>query len=294
MEAELDEDQGPATAETTGASSWAERLSDVMRHASDEVAARLHTTLSCNVRGKRPMLFLPPEMGSLQPQSLGYLRAFARKHSFGLVEDRRKTDVRPIAEQRNRSPSELAMGISLLLKQTGMPGGARTLSSPHRLNADSLHIDLADLVHMAAIARRRSKRVVLLPNRMIVEVVGQDTHPIVGHACRLSTSVATTVLCQFDSPSFRCIGYSTGRQYVMHVFLAGGSSHAPELWTRLHLFTHTDFRFRLFPGPAGGPDFGLFHATYHFDVAAGEDAPWWVKEAAEYRNTPHRPGLDFG
>jgi len=278
-ESKLEFDRETSTASKRNAgNSWIERLSDVMRHASDEVPSRLHTTLSCHVRGKRPILFLPPEMGTLQPQGLAYLRAFARRHSFGLVEDRRKIDLRPVTESRDRSPSKLAMGISLLLKQTGMPGGARTLSSPHRLNADSLHVDLAELVHMAALARRRSKRIVLLPNRMIVDMIGQDTHPIVGHACRLATTDSNTVLSQFESPSFRSIGYSTGRQYVMHVFLAGGSSDAPELWTRLQLFTHTDFRFRLFPGQRQGPDYGLFHATYFFEMSDGTKSPWWLKQ----------------
>lgn len=260
---------------------WTRRLAGLMRHARGELGSRLRTTLSCNVRNGRPVLFLPPEMGSLQPRSLSYLRAFARHQKFGLIEDRRRVDVRPIVEQRDRTPAELAMGISLLLKQTGMPGGARTLSSPHRLAADSLHIELDELVRMAARARDGSKRIVLLPNRLIVESTGQDTHPIVGRACRLETPETVTVLSQFESPAFRCIGYSTGRQYVVHVFLAGGPTSAPELWTRLHTLTRTDFRFRLFPGEKPAQDFGLFHATFYYDVARGEDAPWWLSQGGD-------------
>ena len=256
---------------------WPGRLARIMHRAgTTDSAPRLHTTLSCNVRGRRPVLFLPPEMGTLQPRSLGYLRAFARHHGFGLVEDRRRADIRPIVEQRDRTPSRLAMGISLLLKQSGMPGGARTLSNPHRLNADSLHIELDELVRMAARGRERSKRVVMLPNRLLVEITGEDTHPIVGRACRVESAAGSTVLSQFESPAFRCLGYSTGRQYVVHVFLAGGPTHAPELWSRLHTLTRTDFRFRLFPAGQPAHDFGLFHATFHFDVAGGEDTPWWL------------------
>ena len=236
-----------------------------MHRSRGELGSRLHTTLSCNVRNERPVLFLPPEMGSLQPRSLAYLRAFARRHGFGLIEDRRHVDVQPIVERRDGTPSELALGISLLLKQTGMPGGARTLSNPHRLASDGVHVELDELVRMAARVRERSKRVVLLPNRMIAGATGSDTHPIVARACRVGTADAATVLSQFESPSFRCVGYSTGRQYVMHVFLAGGLAGAPELWTRLHTLTHTDFRFRLFPGERPAHDFGLLHATFHYD-----------------------------
>ena len=236
-----------------------------MRRSRGELGARLHTALSCDVRNGRPVLFLPPEMGSLQPRSLAYLRAFARHHGFGLIEDRRRVDVRPIAERRDDTPSELALGIGLLLEQTGMPGGARRLSSPHRLAPDGVHVELDELVRTAARVRERSKRVVLLPNRPIAEATGGDTHPIVARACRVGTADAATVLSQFESPSFRAIGYSTGRQYVVHAFLAGGRAGTPELWTRLHTLTHTDFRFRLFPGERPAHDFGLLHATFHYD-----------------------------
>ena len=261
--------------------SWTAQLAAIMARTRDEVGPRLHTTLSCNLRNKRPMLFLPPEMGTLQPYNLAWLRAFARRHRFGLIEDRRKADVTPPLERRDRTPSQLALGVSLLLRQTGMPGSACTLSNPHRLAADSLHVALGDLVRMAARARGESKRVVLLPNRLIVETTGQDTHPIVAHACRLSAPEASTVLSQFESPSFRAIGYSTGRQYVMHVFLAGGTGGQPELWTRLHTLTQSDFRFRLFPADERRDDFGLFHATFYYDVSGGEDAPWWITETHE-------------
>jgi len=258
---------------------WTTRLANVMSHTHDEIGARLHTTLSCGVRDGRPVLYLPPEMGALQPRSLTYLRAFSRRHGFGLIEDRRKVDVRPIVEQRDRTPSGLALGISLLLKQTGMPGSACTLSDPHRLAADSPHIALDELVRIAARARVRSKRVVMLPNRMIAEATGQDTHPVVGRACRVETAETSTVLSQFESPAFRCIGHSTGRQYVVHVFLAGGLGGSPELWTRLHTLARIGFRFRLFPGERPAHDFGLFHTTYHYDVAHGERSPWWLANA---------------
>lgn len=269
---------------------WTERLAEIMVHGSSDSAPRLHTTLSCNVRGRRPVLFLPPEMGTLQPRNLAYLRAFARHHGFGLIEDRRKADVRPIVEQRDRTPTTLALGISLLLKQTGMPGGARTLSRPHRLNADSLHIGIDRLVRMAAHARSRSKRVVLLPNRMLVDITGEDTHPIVGRACLIQTDAGSSVLSQFESPAFRCLGYSTGRQYVVHVFLAGGRADAPELWTRLHTLTRTDFRFRLMPAGEPSADFGLFHATFYLDVAGGEDKPWWLERDRDGRRRGGRGG----
>ena len=266
-----------ATADAAPAS-WIEGLARILHAAGDEREARLHTTLSCSLRGDRPMLFLPPEMGTLQPRGLAWLHALARRHGLGLVEDRRRTHLATPIERRDRQPAGLALGISMLLQQTGMPGGVRTLSSPHRLRSDNPHVELDELVRMAAAARSRSKRVVLLPNRLIVETTGQATDPIVARACRLATPRLSTVLSQFDSPSFRAVGYSSGRQYVVHVFLAGGRANAPGLWTQPHLMTRTGFRFRLFPAADRHRDFGLFHATFHYDVADGEGAPWWLAE----------------
>jgi len=249
-----------------------------MLRTRGEFGPRLHTTLSCGLSNRRPVLFLPPEMGALQPRSLGYLRAFARQHGFGLIEDRRRRDLRPIVEQRAHELPKLALGVSFLLKQTGMPGGERALSNPHRLHADGLYIELVELVRMAARSRGDSKRVVILPNRMIMAATGEDTHPIVAHACRLETPEAATILSQFESPAFRCLGYSTGRQYVVHAFLAGGVVGATELWARLHTLAQTDFRFRLFFGQQPTEDFGLFHKTFYFDLASSGERPWWLGE----------------
>ena len=258
-----------------------------MRPVAVEPGARLRTRLSCSLRARRPMLCLPPEMGALQPENLAWLRGFARRHGFGLAEDRRRANGSSVEdlpcgdERHGGEPSELARGIALLLSQAGMPGvsvgeGDRPLPTPGHGGADTLDIGLDRLVRMAAHARPRSKRVVLLPNRLLVATTGQDTHPIIAHACRLSTPGGTTVLSQFDSPSLRCLGYASGTQYVVHVLLGGGRAAAPELWTRLHTLTRTDFRFRLFPGAGRTEDFGLFHATFRYDLASGKDAPWWI------------------
>ena len=277
-----------AANEATNASPprWIERLAEAMRANAGGSAASSPTALSCDLRARRPMLFLPPEMRARQPANLAWLRGFARRHGFGLAEERHRADAPPLAGRRGGDPDDgpgaLALGIGRLLRQAGMPGalgsGACPVSSRHRPAAGP-RPELDALVRMAAHARPRSKRVVLLPERTLVEAIGQDTHPIVAHACRLSTPTFRTVLSQFDSPSLRCIGYSSGRQYIVHVFLAGGRAASPELWTRLHTLTRTDFDFRLFPGRVPSEDFGLFHATFRYDVASASGALWQAVEA---------------
>ena len=258
--------------------SWIERLAGIMRVQGHEADARLPIRLSCDLHEGRPTLFLPPHMGRLRPRALVWLGRFARRHGLGLIEERRRTDIDTLLERRGREPSTLARGIALMLGQTGMPGGVLALSHPQRLAADGHPIALGRLVGLAAHARPRSKRVVLLPNRLIVASTGEDTRPIVAHACRLAVSRTTTVLSQFDSPVLRCLGYSSGRQYVTHVFLGGGRGARPELWARPHTLTRTDFRLRLFPGSTPRRDFGLLQASFHYDMAEGERAPWWTRE----------------
>ena len=258
--------------------SWVENLAKVIRKTDHSTESRMRTVISCDIRANKPALFVPPDMAELQPQSLRYLHSFANTNDMTLVEDRRRVEVQPIIEQRDKKPPMIALGLSMLLKQTGVPGSPRSLSEPHRLNADSPHIGIAKLIEMAAFSAAESKRVVVLPNRMMVNVLNNDTQPISGFACKMISADSTSILSHFHSPQFRAIGYSAGSQYVMHVCLAGGPVRNPALWAHHHTLTRTNFRFQLFPGKRPIDDFGLFYATFYMDLAAAP-APWWLDEA---------------
>jgi hypothetical protein len=254
---------------------WVQSLAEAIRKTDRTAESRMRTMLVCDIKSNKPALYVPPDMADLQPRSLRYLHAFARSNDLKLVEDRRQVEVQPITEKRNRKPPKIALGLSMLLNQTGAIGAIRTLSEPHRLNADSTHIGITKLIDMAAFAAPKSKRVVVLPNRMIVDVSDNDTQPMVGYACKLISTDTTTILSHFDSPKFRAIGYSAGSQYVMHVCLAGGPLENQTLWAHLHTLTQTDFRFQLFPSRKPANDFGLFYTTYYLDMAQSP-VPWWI------------------
>jgi hypothetical protein len=254
---------------------WVESLGAVARRAGPLAEYRMKTRLNFDIRSSKPSLFVPPDMAELQPASLRYLHTFTQRHEMTLVEDRRALELQPTIEQRDQSAPMLAIGISLLLKQTGLPGIAKVLSNPHRLNADSPCIPIPTLVQMAAHAVSRSKRVVILPNRMIVNVLDNDTQPIAGYACKLLSKDGNTVLSHFDSKNFRAIGYSAGNQYIMHVCLAGGPLNNPLIWANFHTLTRTDIQFQLFPGKLPANDFGLFYATYYLNMAEAP-LPWWL------------------
>ena len=258
---------------------WIEGLARVVRAAATGSGTGARTSLGCHVEGDRSRLFVPPEMPTLQPASLGWLLRFAARNGFSLVEDRRGRSETPFAERRSDVPPAIALGLGLLLRQTGLPGPVPRLSEPHRHAADAPFVELPELVAMAASAARRSKRVTVLPNRPLVDVLGGDTHPVQGYACKLDCAPARTVLSHFDAPNLRCLGYSSGRQYVVHLLLGGGPAASPKLWTTPATLARTDVRFRLFRAAKDARlDFGLLYSTFHFDMTGQRPVPWWLRE----------------
>jgi|GEM_PF-629247 len=258
--------------------SWVEALADIVRMTHGGTAAAPRAALACDIGPRDHTLFLPPEMRSLQPRGLRWLEALAGSAGLRLSVDKRQNRSSPLIEQRNGQPPLIASGIAGLLQQTGLPGTPARLSLPHRLLADSPLIDLPRLIAMCAHAAPHAKQVVVLPNAQLVDVLHDDTRPIKGFACVLDTRIGPTVLSHFDSPSLRCIGYATGRQYVVHVLLAGGTLHAPSLWTTPQTLARTEPRFRLFHGHRADNDFGLVYTTLYYDMQRHRPKPWWMAE----------------
>lgn len=271
---QADKDQGAVNASLSR--SWVQPLSEVIGGSDLSAESHLRTTLTCHNKTETPVLYLPLDTEKMHPRSIRYIRTFAKANGFKLGRDRRNRQVKTISELRDRKPPMIALGLSLLLKQTGLPGAARTLSKPHALAPDAEQIQLGKLIRMAAFAAPDSKRVVVLPNRILVNTL-QDTQPICGYACKMRYSGNTTVLSHFDSPYFRAVGYSSGSQYIVHICLAGGPRKHSSLWTQIPTLTNTDFNFQLFPGQKSADDFGLFYVTFYLNLD-DEPAPWWLQD----------------
>lgn len=263
------------------ASSWMKSLDRVVRMHDCETSQKVRAALSCDISEDHQTLYVPPEMSALQPRSLRYLSAFAMRNNFKMVEDRRQTRVSPINEQRDGKPPTIALGVARLLKQTGLPGATATLSRPHRLAAENPLIDLPALIGMSAQAAPTAKKVVLLPNKSLVDVLDNETVPITGLGCIVDSAQTRTLLTQFHGDSLRCIGYSSGSQYVVHVLLGGGPVTAPTLWTQAKTLTRTDVRFRLFSGADHTEDFGLMYSTFYYDMPKQTPSPWWLNQQSE-------------
>nr|MBX2885946.1 hypothetical protein [Granulosicoccus sp.] len=201
---------------------WIRGLSRVLKFTDQKLRPGLRATLSCKVADNEPTLFLPPELATLQPDILSYLHALGAANNITLTEDRREIDIQPMTERRSNRPSDLALGVSLLLRQTGLPGPAHCLSKPHVLRPDNPQIPLPKLINMAAHVQPSSKKVVFVPNRFLTGNFSEQAQPMTGYACRVITQEEQITISYFHSPDFHAMGYISNDQFVIHVFLAGG------------------------------------------------------------------------
>lgn len=261
---------------------------DQLAGANQKVEARMRTTLQCKMVGNEPSLLVPPELAEDQPEILEYLHEFTATNSLSLIEDRRRLDLAPIVEQRRIGTPNMAMGISLLLKQTGMPGPTRALSSPHTLKQGNRRIDVAELIRLGAAIQPKSRKIVFLPNAFVRTRLLGETETMVGHACQvvsradaresnnvgISSNIdnetdpkasATTVV-QFEARDFHALGYVTNNQFVVTVYLAGGPIMSPSLWTHFYNLSETPFTCQIFDSPYTGQMFGIFHKTYYIEL----------------------------
>lgn len=256
--------------------SWINGLSRIMRLSDTSAEASLKTVISSDVRNGKLALFVPPDMAELQPENLRYLHALASCNGCKLVEDRRKYHIQPIVEKRDLKPHKMALGISELIQQAGMPGPSPQLSTPHRLAPGNPKFSIPQLIDMVSVTVSKSKRVVMLPPPNMVKTTGNETHPISAYGCKVVTADANLTLSYFDSPGFKAIGYISNSQFVMHVFIGGGSQNSPRIWTNFDAMLKNQFRFQLFRSTRPGQDFGLLYNTFFLDIGthtANENQP---------------------
>lgn len=275
--------QNQVSEQSTGPTiQWINSLAKLAGKTQQSPESRIRTVINCDILAGKPSIYVPPDMADLQPDSLRYLHTFARRHDLQLVEDRRRVSVQPISEKRNTISPVIARAISELLQQLGMPGDARAQSQPHRLSADSQHINLNTLIRMAAFAAPTAKHVQVEPNRRLVDVLGGSKQPIAAYASKLTSADTSTIISHFDSSHFHAIGYSAGKQYVVHVCVAGGPLTSPALWSNFHTLTRSDFQFQLFSARNPKNDLGLIYTTFYLDLADAP-TPWWLNTWADTR-----------
>lgn len=267
---------------------WIRGLSRVLKFTDQRVRPGLRATLSCKVSDGEPSLFLPPELATLQPDILSYLHALGAANNITLIEDRREIDIQPMTERRSKRPSDLALGVSLLLRQTGLPGPAHCLSKPHVLRPDNPQISLPKLINMAAHVQPGCKKVVFIPNRFLTGDFSEQAKPMTGYACKVITQEEQITISYFNSPDFHAMGYISNDQFVIHVFLAGGPISSPKIWSPFSIMTDSAFRCQVFKSKSAAHHFGILYSTLYIDLEASmETEPWWTGiEETDHASSP--------
>jgi len=219
------------------------------------------THVGCAYKCNKPALFLPPAMASNQPRNLRYLHRFAALNKCLLIEDRRSLDVKPLLDKRNTELAPITQASIELLQQTGMRCKDIRPSDPNVLAENKVHVPLTQLIKMAAKVVDNGKRIVVLPKKHISQLLGGDTHPIIGYAAKVKVGDDLLTVSYFDSPKYRMLGYRCGDQFVCHLLLGGGPLHTPELWAHNEALADTSARFQLYRGKQAKNDMGLLTVT---------------------------------
>ncbi len=277
--------QDPSTQQTINSTEWIETLDKILQLTDLTPKTRLRASLNCKLIKNKPYMFLPSEMEWLQPELLDYIQSLAEQHGIELVEDRRKLEIQPINERRYAKPTDLALGVSLLLKQTGIPGPAHCLSVPHMLKAGNEQIELTKLIRMASAVYPKAKRVVFRPNRFLTGDFDENCEPVTGYACKVLHGQNKTTVSYFNSPDFHAVGYITNDQFVLHVLLAGGTQGNTGLWSPFKTLTDSTFRCQVFTGKHSPQSFGLLYHTFYIDLERSiEEVLGWPDTKQGQRN----------
>lgn len=269
---------------------WILSLDNVLRLTDETARPGLQTKLSCKMVNDQPSLILPLEMDELQPDVLNYLHALGASQNITLIEERRVDDLIPLVDRREERPPDLALGVSLLLKQTGIPGPAHSLSTPHMLLPENPPIDVAKLIKIVASVYKDAKKVVFVPNRFLLGNFSDKSTPLTGYACKVVTEDQRIILSYFNAPEFHAIGYVTNNQFVMHVFLAGGQISNPVLWSPYDIMTDSSFRCQVFKSAIPGHDFGLLYSTFYIDLESSlHNESWWAESKSDKHKLSNDP-----
>lgn len=244
---------------------WIHSLAYWLSATDQQQELGLRTTLNCDIQDEQSALFLPPEMAANQPENLTYLHRLASREEVKLVEDRRSIDIKPFIEQRRSGVSPMMQASIELLEQSGMKGNLKP-SEPNRMNDDGIYIPVSELIVIAARVADNGKRIVVLPNSVIVELLGGDTNPITGYAANIPIGNDTITVAYYESPKYRSVGYRCGNQYINHVLLGGGPAYKPELWAPTQTLIETAARFQLYRSERQEFHMGLLSVNQFIDL----------------------------
>lgn len=262
---------------------WINELSQAVSGENGVHFGKDYCQLKCRMIQRRLTLIYPYELGEKSPEVLQYLSAFAQQNKLKILKERRADIVEPLYECRKEEPPILALGVGMLLQQTGLAGSdqlhlADTPSEPQVSGQR-----FGRLLKIGAEVSQKGKKVKLRPNRFIFGENAQQKQ-LNGFASKIVKGGESRIFSYFDADNFRAIGYTRQANFIFHVFAGGGPEHNTAIWGPLQVMTREPLHFRLFRSTESDSRFGMLYSSYTLNLReTAENAAYWKNKEIPVR-----------
>ncbi|MCB1753944.1 MAG: hypothetical protein KDJ38_00385 [Gammaproteobacteria bacterium] len=257
---------------------WIADISHAINDAGMSNSSKDYCQLRCRTIQRRLTLIYPNRLREENPELLDYLSKFAEKNGLKLLQERRTIPVEPLYECRKEEPPILALGVGILLQQTGLAGSNQLHLSQENPLPQVSGQRFAKLLKIASQVSDNGKRVQLRPNRFLFGEQAPAS-ALTGFASKVIKGQENRVFSYFDNDSFRAIGYMQKSSFIFHVFAGGGPETAPERWGPLSVMTREPIQFRLYRDAQSSKKFGVLYTSYNLDLnQTASKAAYWRKQ----------------
>ncbi len=256
-------------------STWINELSLAVSGENSVHLGKDYCKLKCRMIQRRLTLIYPYDLGEQSPEVLQYLSAFAQQNKLKLLRERRSDNIEPLYECRKQEPPILALGVGMLLQQTGLVGSDQLHLADTTPQPQVSGQRFGRLLKIGAEVSQKGKKVNLRPNRFIF---GENApqRRLDGYASKIIKGDESRIFSYFDADKFRALGYTSQSNFVFHVFAGGGEEQNTSIWGPLQVMTREPLHFRLFRSTSSERKFGMLYSSYTLNLSeTAEDASYW-------------------
>ncbi len=215
---------------------------------------------------RRLTLIYPAELREKSPELLQYLGKFAEHHDMRILQERRTNPVEPLYECRKDEPPVLALGVGIVLQQTGLVGSKQLHLSDNQISKQVTGQRFSRLLKIAAQVCDNGKQVKIKPNRFLFGDRPNEKQYLHGYASKVVKGQESRIFSVFENEDFRAIGYTQRSNFIFHVFAGGGPSENPQIWGPLSIMTREPIHCRLYRGSDSAQSYGMLYTSYDLDM----------------------------
>lgn len=262
---------------------WINELSEAVDSKNNVHSGKDYCQLKCRMIQRRLTLIYPYDLGEKSPDVLQYLSAFAQQNKLKILKERRSDSIEPLYECRKEEPPILALGVGMLLQQTGLAGSDQLHLAETAPEPQVSGQRFGRLLKIGSEVSQKGKKVSLRPNRFIFGENAQRKQ-LHGYASKIVKGGESRVFSYFDADKFRAIGYTRQSNFVFHVFAGGGREENTAIWGPLQVMTREPLHFRLYHSPDSENRFGMLYSSYTLNLReTAQSASYWKNNALPAR-----------